>query len=167
MRKGRRGRIDWLYCNGWEPRHRNERHEHELTKACLLFYGDANFQRGPFVDKRLADAEMWLGDYHCYLEMFCGTQSREQWKKRIKAYRQTDKDIRIIISSKKGDDDEWLERLKTWSEDIYAKAFFTTLTLLIEEGAYAPVWDYYEDGMWCENALTEPAIEGDLAQVIL
>lgn len=161
------GRSIDVYCNGWQPKRDNLRHEVKGTDFCLL-YPQATFRRGYHVGDLRPDIEMEL-DGHLYLiEIDCGTMTKAKVLKRWQRYKKRD-DITVFIiavgNPLRGiESDERLKELIRWSGSMYGIACFVRFEDIIAD-PYGPVlWDAEEKRF---RALKKPQQTNEETEVLL
>jgi hypothetical protein len=141
------GRSVDVYCNGWQPKKDNLRHEVRGTDFCLL-YPDATFRRGYHVGEFRPDVEMELNGQLYLIEIDCGSMTRPQVQRRWQKYRKVETGTVLIVAvsnPRRGiDSAERFQELVRWSESMYGIACFTTLERL-QADPFGPVlWDAEE-----------------------
>lgn len=139
------GRPVDVYCNGWQPKVTNLRHEVKLSEFCLLGYPEADHQRGYDLHPLLPDAIMTLGATRFFIEMDCGTMDRKKVQARWQKYIDADdagtfEDVVLVVTAPRIQDPaERLSQLFAWSEGISHLAYFSTLEEVLLE-PYGDVW---------------------------
>lgn len=158
MKDAQGRKVMKVFCNGWNPKDDNLRHEVVGTQIRLLFQ-DFRFIRGYRVTDCLCDMLMTDGDHTYEIEIDCGTMKQRQVRWRWKKHK-CQRDILVITSPKSADAESRLNRLVDWSDELGERAFFTTLDRLKTHGPHARVWDYIGRGeqplMMVNTAVASP-----------
>ncbi len=142
-RENRQGRkVQKYYCNSWEPKEDNGRHEIIGTWYCILF-PLFQFQRGHRIGGCYADLVQTSGNNRWEVEIDCGTiRDKSKMLGRMKKHADCDCDLLFVIATKNGKCEERLQRIMQWYAGQRDGLFYTTLERLEKHGAHAPVWDY-------------------------
>lgn len=132
-----------VYCNGWEPKHDNLRHEVIGTRIRLL-YPQFQFLRGYNLTECLADMVMTDMTHTYEIEIDCGTMKQKQVRWRWKRHKCAH-DKLVITAPKDSKPEDRLRRLLSWSDEL-ENAYFTTLERLQTAGPHSRVWDFVGRG---------------------
>lgn len=153
------GRGSDVYCNGWQPKKDNLRHEVKGTEFCLLF-PNGTFRRGYHVGSFRPDVEMELNGHSYLTEIDCGSLTKSQVQRRWARYRKFDPEAGTVLivavsNPRRGiDSTERFQELVRWSGSMYGIACFTTLESL-QADPFGPVlWDA-EEQRW--RAIKRPS----------
>lgn len=145
FRKDAQGRkVIKVFCNGWQPKDDNLRHEVLATMVRIL-YPAYRFERGYKLNDCFPDSVMTDGEHTFEIEIDCGTMKRLAVQRRARRHK-CHNEVLFVVAPKIGDPDERLKRVMEWSEGLGERGFFTTLARLQELGPHARVWDWIGRG---------------------